>query len=285
MAFTKLYLTARTAPYTPATIRGAWDDSAAMITRALETVFPALTGEIASIARAETDASPTWDVGLYRGVSGPLAAQTIAGTVNVIIGALESNVAADFYWHIHIYVTQGDSDTPRGTLLTNYVENTTNEWPTTAAGHGLQSAQTLTNIGAITAGDRLVVELGYIARNNVTTSRTGTLWYGTELQNMPVADLTVGGDETSLAGHVLFSNSITEQVLPLRVSQSILEVSSDEADGVRVSQAVLEVMSLLADADVRVSQIVLEVMSPAAMAGASRSWGFVGSHAGEAFAA
>ena len=36
MAFTKLYLTARTAPYTPATIRGAWDDTAGAVTKALD---------------------------------------------------------------------------------------------------------------------------------------------------------------------------------------------------------------------------------------------------------
>lgn len=240
---TTLYLTNAAAPYTPATLRGAWDDTAAGVTRALDTTT-AGGGAITSVARAETNASTTWDVLLYRGVSGPLAAQTISGTVDVVVGVSESNAAADFFWHLHIYCTQGDSDTPRGTLLTDYVENTTNEWPTTAVGVGLQSAQTLTSV-AISDGDRLVAELGYIARNNSTTSRTGTLRYGTLHPDTlaPVADLSVGSSNvTTLAGFLTFSNTLTEAALEGRISQAVVEAAYSGPGAGRVSQAVVEAL-------------------------------------------
>ena len=93
-----------------------------------------------------------------------------------------------------MYVVSNNGATIRGALLTNNAENTTNEFPTTAQGWGAQSAKTLT---AVTAqdNDRIVIEVGYIARNTVTTSYTGTLWYGGT-----GADLTVAGDETTLTG-------------------------------------------------------------------------------------
>lgn len=229
MSFTRLYLTNKTAPYTPATLRGAWDDTGGQVTRALDPVR-ARGGEITFVSRAETNASPTWDVLLYRGVSGPLAAQTISGTIDVLIGVVESSFAdSDFYWHVHLYVTQGDSDTPRGDLLTDYVENTTNEWNTTAQGYALQSAQALSSL-AVSAGDRLVVELGYIARNVLTASRVGALWYGTQRPGDLVdGDLTLGGDETTLAGHLIFSSAISEDAVAVRLSQMVVEVIASNA--------------------------------------------------------
>ncbi|MFE5853208.1 hypothetical protein ACFQ61_08300 [Streptomyces sp. NPDC056500] len=74
----------------------------------------------------------------------------------------------------HIYVTVGDSDTVRGTLLANHTSAVV--FPTTAAGGGTTGAA-ITSVG-IQAGDRIVVELGYQATNAVTPSYTGRLYYG-----------------------------------------------------------------------------------------------------------
>ena len=84
-----------------------------------------------SLARAEANTAAEYDVLLYRGVSGPLAAQTISGTVDVLLGVgNRAPTNADLHYHLHVYVTQGDSDTPRGTLLTDYREAAgVNEWP------------------------------------------------------------------------------------------------------------------------------------------------------------
>lgn len=280
MAFTVLYLTRSVAPYTPPTIRGAWDQTAGAVTHFLDTV-KAGGGEITALTIAETNASPTWDVLLYRGVSGPLAAQTLSGTLNVIIGVGSNSASADFYWHLHAYVTQGDSDTPRGTLINDYVENTTNEWPGADDQLALQAAQAISL--AVSDGDRIVVELGLIARNSVATSFSGTMRYGTLLAGggTEAADATVGGSVTTGAGHLVFSVSVDElgdpspqrvsQVVtelgevgeePNRVSQVVAEVGSDGAAANRVSQLTLEVAAPSSTSPQRVSQIVLEVASP-----------------------
>lgn len=262
MAFTKIYLTNNTAPYTPATLRGAWDDTAGAVTRALEP-GKSIGGTSTTVARAETSATNNFDVLLYRGVSGPLASQTLSGTVQVTIGVTESNASGNFAYHVHMYVTTGDSDTPRGTILTDYVETTANEWGTTAgtSGRSFTSAQSLSSL-AITSGDRLVVEIGYVAINTSTTSFTGTLGYGTLAANRVVlADTAAGGTMTS-APFLTFSNSITEGVTTDRVSQSVTELVAGQVSApVRVSQFVSESVMGQASAPIRTSQFVIEVVS------------------------
>jgi hypothetical protein len=174
VTFTKLYLTNRAAPYTPATIRGAWDDTSAAVTNALDPRKEG-GGVITDVYQAETSTSNEYDVLLYRGVSGPLAAQTINCDVNCIIGARESSTSADLAFHVHIYVTQGDSDSVRATLLSDYIESS--EWSvsTTADGRAFASAQAVNQ--AISDGDRLVLEIGYRALNTSSTSYTGYISY------------------------------------------------------------------------------------------------------------
>jgi len=283
MAFTKLYLTARTAPYTPATIRGAWDDTAGAVTKALDPCKTRDGGTIASVARAEANANDEYDVLLYRGVSGPLGTQEITVNVNVVIGVGESNAAANDHWHVHIYTTQGDSDTVRQTGVDNYRETAgTNEWPTTEAGLALNAAQSC-HIHT-TDGDRLVVEIGYAARNTVTTSYTGTLWYGIVKNSVIAADLTAAGDETSLAGFITFDASVaegtitarasqgpvetllTETTVTSRVSQGPVEVLMiDDANPMRVTQAVAEILQAQT-ASARLTQLVVELLAPAVVA-------------------
>ena len=261
MAFTKLYLGAGAPTYTPATVRGAWDDSAGAVTRAL--VQSKIDGGlITSVSRAETNVSGTWDVLLYRGVSGPLAAQTISGTVDLIVGVDVDTAAADMCWHVHIYATQGDTDTPRGTLLADYVEAVANEWPATDAGKALASAQAMASL-AISAGDRLVVELGYIARNVTTTSRTGEIHYGTKdpATGYDAADLTVGVNPTTFAGFLVFSSAIADTVPAVRVTQAAAEtLTATSPAAARVSQSVYEVLTgpLVG---LRMSQAVYEVLT------------------------
>lgn len=258
--FSKLYLHNQPAPYTPATIRGTWNDTAGAVTKALDQT-PNVGGVFTTVARAETNATNPFDVLLYRGVSGPLDAQTISGTVNVIIGILESNASADFNWHVHIYVTQGDTDTPRGTLLTDYTEAAgTNEWPTTATGKALNAAQTLTSL-AISAGDRLVVEIGYRARNAVTTSFTGTLNYGCLTGGVAGADLTVGSTSvTTQCGTISFSNAITELIKDIRVTQEVVETLAFPVSNIRVTQEVVEALTI-SSSIIRVTQEVVEVLA------------------------
>lgn len=236
---TQLYLTNIAAPYEPATLRGAWDDTAAVVTQALQ---PVPEGTLATVSRAETDTTGAWDVLLYRGVSGPLSAQTLSGTFDVMIGVGESSSLANFAWHVHIYVTQGDSDTPRGTLLSDYVETTANEWPSTAGrlGHALASAQTLSSLG-VSAGDRLVVELGYLSLNTDATSRTGRIGYGSARWN---PDMTSGADHSlGYCSFVTFSMTIGFEADPGRVSQLLVQAASPALVPARVSQILVQAAS------------------------------------------
>ncbi len=199
-AATRLYLQNANSAVTTTT-QGAWS-----YTTGAPTLVMARTksGAVTSRGVAETNATNTYDVMILKFVSEPIPAQTIAAasTLNWVIGALESNTAANDYWAVHAYVVSNNGATVRGTLLANNAENTTNEWPTTAQGWGTQAAKSLTAVTA-QANDRIVIEIGYIARNAVTTSYTGTLWYGGT-----GGDLTATGDETTLTGWFEFSQDL-----------------------------------------------------------------------------
>lgn len=257
--FTKLYLHTGTAPYTPATIRGTWDDTAGAVTRALDP-YKTGGGNITTVARAEAVSTDPYRVLLFRGVSGPLTAQTISGTLDVVLGILEANADADFHWMLHVYVTQGDSDTLRGTLLSNYTEALgTNEWPTTGTGKGLNSAQALASL-AVSAGDRLVVEIGYVSRNTHTTSRSGTLRYGTLDASVEAADLTIGSTSvSSLAGYLTFSSAIEQDITTRATQAGVESIVTTSTPAVRATQAGVEVLYQLAIAG-RYTQAGFEVI-------------------------
>lgn len=195
----RLYLQNASAPYTPATIRGAWDKTAGAITAKLG---QNKSGASTTIGDNETNANNNFDVLLARFISDPLPAGiTIAGTVQWMMGVLENHAAANDYFHVHIYITTGDSDTPRGTLLTDSIGAT--EWPTTPAIAQGEGAKTLTSVSA-SAGDRIVAEIGYQAQNTVTTSRIGTINYGGTGADLTAGDSTV----TTQVGWFEFSHDI-----------------------------------------------------------------------------
>lgn len=197
---TKLYLTGAAAPYSPATFRGAWNQTTSVLSKALsphKSVTDALCDSFNGVA--ETSAAANFDVCVTRFVSGPLAAQTISGTVEAIFGCSESNSLADFATHCHIYVTQGDSDTPRGTLLTDYVETTANEWTFNPIFKTIPAATAISSL-AVSDGDRIVIELGYISYNTSTTSRTGNVVWGTSWMGEVAPDGVAGNNPTTAAG-------------------------------------------------------------------------------------
>lgn len=229
---TRWYLQNRAAPYTPATVRGAWDFTTGHVVMTLDPSKPG-GGFRTSKQVAETNASTEYDVLLGRWVSGPLAAQTISGTIDVCLGAMEGDPAGDMHWHLHIYVTQGDSDTPRGTLLNDYRESAgVNEWPTTGAFIALNAAAALSSL-AISAGDRIVIELGYSARNALTDSLSGTIRYGTLVNvnfTVPMADGVLGQTDSDVkAGYVDFSVGLEPHTVAARLSQMVVEVLTTSA--------------------------------------------------------
>ena len=209
-----MYVTGIAAPYIPATFRGSWDKTSGASTRCLDLYKIGSWIDVGgNISNSDTNATNPYRVCIGRFISRKLAAQTIDGTLDMVLGLIETNAAANFYTKIYAFVTQGDSDSVRGVLL-DYVESAAGgatEWPTTQQGVALKAAQTLSSV-VCSAGDRIVIEFGFSAENAVTTSYTGRVrtgtWSFTALAALP--DLTVGSTSTSTqAGYFNFSDTIT----------------------------------------------------------------------------
>lgn len=255
---TRLYPSSGGVAYTPTTIRGAWEKTTGHMVCGMNSIKdqPGLDGPV-SVASAETIGTADYDVLLLRSVSSPLAANcNFSGTLNVMLAVQESNTDADMAYYVHAFVTQGDTDNLRGTLLANYNDLNTNEWGTTALGKALSSAATLTAVSAL-AGDRIVVEIGYRARNITTSSRTGTLYYGGN-----GSDLASGGVATSGIGYIDFSDTFTLVDNPiLRVSQFAVEaLRRPTQPNLFVSQVAIESVRRTSDANLRLSQLAVEVV-------------------------
>lgn len=202
---TRMYLSRDAAPYSPATRRGAWDTSTLVIDNWLTRRRRGSANT--SGTAAEASATNNFDRIISRFVSDPLGAQTISGTLDLAIPCRESNANANDVLHIHLYVTQGDSDTPRGTLITDYIDST--EFVVNATTFDVIS---ITGISisslAVSAGDRLVLEVGYQGQNTDATS-----YNAAHIQGGSTSDATAGatgisaGDDTK-APWIEFSGNL-----------------------------------------------------------------------------
>lgn len=182
----QFFLTADPAPYVPGVWKGSWDSTADAVTKRLDstktTADPAMY-TIQSVSATEIAAllSPIpYRVALGRFVGGKLAAQNISGTVQMVFG-LEASLDAELYGACHIWVSLGDSDSVRLTLVDNYFEplETGNAFPATPEGHQFQMSVAL-NAGDILDDDRVIIEYGFAAFNATTAPMTGVLYYGTD---------------------------------------------------------------------------------------------------------
>ncbi|MEU9050161.1 hypothetical protein AB0D37_07110 [Streptomyces sp. NPDC048384] len=206
---TRFWLTSSAAPYTPATTRGTWTDATATVTGLLGRQ-PA--GASITSAKAETSAAAL-SVLLGRWISPPArAGGTLSGTVSFAAGRMQSASTSALVTRVHMYVTVGDSDTVRGTLLANWQGST--NWTTTAQG-GEATAQAIGSV-TVQAGDRVVVEFGYQANNVEAASHTGTMYYGaagaTDLVNAATAVTTNPGWVEFSTGDGLFNAPTAEIV-------------------------------------------------------------------------
>jgi hypothetical protein len=185
------------------TAKGTWDATATPGRRGLLPYKAA--SSIGTTSKSENTATTPWKVLTNIFVGPALAADAgYTGTIDLILAVVEANADADFYTALHVWVAVGETNVVRSTLLSNYAENTTNEWPTTATGIALQSAQALS--GAWSEGDHIIVEFGYISRNSHTTSRAGTTNIGS---NSATGDLTVGSTNTALNPTITFNPALT----------------------------------------------------------------------------
>lgn len=171
----RLYLTNASPEYTPATLKGAWDDTTQTVARALA---DAKSGASTTVAQADGTAT-TSDLDFYMGRwilhdELVLTPGSLAGSATLMLAKQESNASANHRLHAHMWVTQGDSDSVRGTLVSDFIYGT--ETPTTMT--GVSHALTLSPVD-VQQGDRIVLELGYrVFGAASSTSYTGTYRYG-----------------------------------------------------------------------------------------------------------
>ncbi|MFE2539047.1 hypothetical protein [Actinacidiphila glaucinigra] len=194
---TRFWLTNTSAQYTPTTKRGTWNDTTISTGKLLGRKPQ---GSSATAVISETSLS-TYNVMQGRWISPPaVKAGTLSGTVAWVTGRSQSNAAAAMVVRAHMFVTAGDTDTLRGTLLSNYTGSTV--FSTTGQGAGTLGTA-ITSV-ALQVGDRIVVEFGYQAQNTVSTSYGSTLWCG----GTNATDLTIGATTvTTTPGWVEFSGA------------------------------------------------------------------------------
>jgi hypothetical protein len=159
---TRFYLINGSVTSPPTTVRGGWEITDSIQTIPLSTVKTG--GPIAVKSVSEGAGAVPNDVMMLRLVSPKLAAQTLSGTLNLTLGVKTPYILQGYYWHIHAWVTDGDTNNSGGTLVNNYREDTpTTPWQNTAQTRILALNVPLTG-GAIVSDSRIVVEIGYISR-------------------------------------------------------------------------------------------------------------------------
>ncbi len=211
---TKFYLLNESATYTPTAWRGGWDLDGS-VTKACNPYKLGTGG--ATATQSESVSTNPFRVGVLRLVSPRLAAQTISGTINMVVALNESDALADFYTRLHVYVVNTSTNAVLGTLLNQYEESSGGggaEWTTTAVGTALLTAQSLSSVTVPSdATDyRLVVEIGYRSENSSATSRSGSVNYGARIGGRSFPDLVVSGPDDPLshrAGYVEFSGTVS----------------------------------------------------------------------------
>lgn len=195
----QFYLTADPAPDIPnLTWKGQWNKTSDAVTKRLDSTKTTVDLDmytIQSVASSEATASHLYRVALARFVGGPLLAQFISGTMQVMAGVWATEggsptTEAELYYAAHVWVTVGDTDVVRGTLVDNFAELATslNPWPPDPKGRDLILSAAV-NALEIRDGDRLVVELGFIARNTSVTEYVGAMYYGTNYYSRGTHDM------------------------------------------------------------------------------------------------
>lgn len=156
------------------------------------------------------------DLLMYQFISGPLAAQTITGNVKGQMEFRESDAAGNDRAQIIIRVVSNDGTTVRGTLLAIDTAAIGSDefasggfWVNRKIPRGGSVA--LTNIGALTDGDRLVIEIGS-RHTAATTTQNVEARVGSYKASSAGAETDLPEDVTTNINNapwIEFSNAIT----------------------------------------------------------------------------
>lgn len=180
---TRFYLPSTgSAPVTAPALPTGWvlgDSSPVQRKTSITKIGSALTD---STAVGEVTASVTnIPIAIY--ISDPLNAQTISGTLTAVIKGFENNAGADDSLQVGVYVIDGNGATVQTTLYGGHTAalNTTvgalgQEWIITSATRIIPS--TAFTSDTVTAGERLMIIMGYRTHDVTTTNRTTALRFG-----------------------------------------------------------------------------------------------------------
>jgi hypothetical protein len=183
---TKLYLRSDAPPVAPPA-NGAWQDATQLArSHMAPEKFAAFTEP-----HSATETSPTSvRILVYQFVSPPLALDHLfsssADDIEIVAGVQESDAGMHAASTLHAWVTMGDMSGVRCVLGDAFINVA---WPLTPA--AVDEGPFVIGDCAAVAGDRVVVEFGYLAANTDSTPYTGTVWRGGEGE-----DLVAGGDPT-----------------------------------------------------------------------------------------
>jgi hypothetical protein len=215
------------------TADAGWELTTGFIRRILLPEVETLYGRtlIETKGTAETNASTTYDVLLVQFITGPLASGYSFSGSDTLKGqmlAVESNAAADHRAQLIAKVISNDGTSVVGTLLSMDGGALSSEFDVAPAENRQfprGGAQALSSVSA-SAGDRILIEVGYRSHNNVTTSRTSTV---TISQDTTDGDL--GENETDLettkASWFEFSSTLAFET-EAQVTSHVVEMSAFE---------------------------------------------------------
>lgn len=228
----RFYLTSTAEPVTLGpSFNGNWN---ATDTPFLGYLSTTKAGTASTVVKSESEGTLDWDVLLGRWITDPMVRTgRLSGTVRWVLGVQEANAAADQYFHVHIYVSQGDTTNVRGSLVSSVG---TVEWPTAAEGR-TEGTVELDDVDCL-VGDRLVVEVGYRSKNSSPTAYNATLHYGgtggTDLSDTSTSVTTQPGwVEFSLAREVFrpaASTHVFEEFAPFNAGDGAHMVESTWRD-------------------------------------------------------
>ena len=146
----RFYLTNTSAGYIPTDTKGTWS---APFSGALKLG----TSKSGTQTYNTITCFASQNRGVRRFVSDPLEAQTISGTCGLGWGPYKESGSGVVQTRCHIWVTQGDSDNVRGTLLSNW--NGHAVWGAYTTGGRVATGIALSSV-ACENNDRIVIELG-----------------------------------------------------------------------------------------------------------------------------
>lgn len=249
-------------PFILPAFRGAWDVQpvgGADYGHISGGTYEDLSGLAADVS--ETSTSNTLDALFFVLVTNKLEAQTIDGTlqINTLIGA---EIASDVVYHVHAWVTQGDTGNLRGTLLADHIEADSRFVPDTNSWFwSFDIPVTLSSV-VCSAGDRLVLEIGLRFRNTVATEKTinasiaGQSGVATDA---PEDTEFTGG--TAVVNWFEFSDDIAEIPQAIRATQVGAQVIQQPTPVGRATQIGAQVIQQPTPA-VRLTQIGAQVIRP-----------------------